>query len=226
MANFYYISPNVAYNFSLENIEKSSKTKEDLVGIIRRTVNFCRESVSIETSTLIQFINQPANITIYSMEPVTERLTGVINFSIKTERDNTKYIHINALCVPEINKSSGLGKELIMQIIRFSKKNNYNKIKLICYGNVFKFYEMLGFTIKNIKSGHDSDGDSDSDADPEYYMYLDIEPDVDATITTTYTSTSAHGGKSKKSKTYKKSKKSKTHKKSKKSKTHEKSKKI
>ena len=123
---FYYIYPNQLYNFDLFDIYESAKTKDELVSIIRKTAHFCRESESIDTSTLIQFIKDASTITIYSME--NEELTGAINFSIKKEPGlNKKYVHINALCVPERKSGLGLGKKLITKIILFSKEYNFNK---------------------------------------------------------------------------------------------------
>ena len=216
--HFFYISLNKSYNFSLFHIKESQKTKDELIETIRRTPEFCRESESIETSTLIQFIKQPSNITVYSME--NEELTGVINFAVKSERDSQKYIHINGLCVPERNAGSGLGKKLITKIILFSKEYNFNKLKLICSGDVFKFYKKLGFNVETVSKGNDSDDSSDSDVE-KYNMVLYVDSfnaddtESDAPISD---ESSIRGGKSRKTKTIKRTKRSKRSKKSKKSK--------
>ena len=104
---------------------------------------------------------------------------GVINFTIESTN-----IHINALCVP--NAGSGIGKELITKVILFSKENKINIIKLVCYGNVHKYYEKLGFDVKSTREVSDGDSDSDSDSDTgdnntltEYKMSMNVNDAVD-----------------------------------------------
>jgi len=130
---FYYFNSTSTstsdYNFSLFSIYESNVFKDALVDQIRRNVNFCRESESITTTTLIQFIKDTSTTTVYSME--NEELTGVINFSIKKNISGKKYVYINALCVSERKSGLGLGKQLITKIILFSKEYNFDQIKLV-----------------------------------------------------------------------------------------------
>ena len=115
---FYHIDTSISENYrsKLRSIGVLSGMKTtDLINKIKRIPGFCRDELSIQTKTLIGFINNNTkaysnininNITIYSL--LNNKLLGVINFSIETNN-----IHINALCVPGINSRLGVGKKLI-----------------------------------------------------------------------------------------------------------------
>ena len=252
--DFYYMKSSSIENHKTKLRRVSiveGMTAVNLIHKIKQIPNFCRDEVSIQTKTLIGFIKNDSiigssnnnNITVYSLS--NNKIVGVINFTIETNN-----IHINALCVP--NARSGIGKKLITKVIIFSKENNINIIKLVCYGNVHKYYQILGFKITSSRevmqhslsdsdSDSDSDGDGDSDTLTEYRMSMNVafdfenmyfEDDEEDAVATPNTNDFEKGGKkskksmkSMKSKKIMKSMKSKKSMKSMKSKKSKKSKK-
>lgn len=159
--NLYYASSNYNSNYNFINIEKSSKSINQIQKEILLIPDFCREQQSISVRELKSYL--VSGISFFTQNPNLDnqnQITGLINFDI-----NQSIINILGICVP--GTSQGIGSFLINNVKQFAKVNNIDKIKLTCYDNLKTFYLKQGFKITNTSTFYDSDSDNDYDSDNE-----------------------------------------------------------
>ena len=151
---FYLNTPtNNRYKIPLKQIS-TDQTRNNLKTTIKSKRNFCGNEESIKTKDLVYYIDN--GITIFCK--TGDETSGILNFDI-----NVDVLNIKGLCVGDTKVK--IGSELINETKRFAKRNNCVKIKLTCYGNVYKFYQKNGFEIAhNSLLSADSD---DSEASPK-----------------------------------------------------------
>lgn len=61
-----------------------------------------------------------------------------------------KYGHIEDVIVNKYKQRQGIGDKLIKYIINYCKNNDFYKIRLMCSGNLVKFYKRNNFIINDI----------------------------------------------------------------------------
>lgn len=162
--NIFYVSSSNKYIF--ENMQKSTKTLQDIQKEIVSIPNFCREESSISIYELKSYLVN--GISFYTVD-INNIISGLINFDV-----NETTVIILGICVP--GYSQGIGTYLINAIKQFAKLNNLLKIKLTCYGELKMFYLKQGFNISNESIFYDSDDDSDNPVNSKirYDMIFDI----------------------------------------------------
>lgn len=152
--NTYYVLSNTFYNqYNFFDLDKSEKSISQIQKKILSIPDFCRSQQSIATTELKSYL--VSGISFFTLNN-NSIISGLINFDI-----NQNIINIMGLCVPGI--SGGIGSFLINKVKEFAIKNNISYIKLTCYDVVKKFYEKLGFKVKDEEIYYNSDDEDDED---------------------------------------------------------------
>lgn len=159
--NTYYVLSNAFYSkYNFFDLDKSEKSISQIQKEILSTPDFCRSQQSIATTELKSYL--VSGISFFTLNN-NLLISGLINFDI-----NQNIINIMGLCVP--GNSRGIGSFLIDKVKEFAIKNNILYIKLTCYDGVKKFYEKLGFKIKDEEIYYNSDDEDDDENIKRYDM--------------------------------------------------------
>ena len=155
--------PYKKYNIPSLKIHKTI-TKKHLQNAIDANTDFCGNEESITRDDLKYDI--PHNLVIFSITNRT--IDGILVFSV-----NVSTLNIQGLCV--VKRKNKIGSLLLNEVKRFAKRNNLEKIKLTCYGDVHKFYERNGFVIES-HSLASADSDDSYSAPKQAYHMTQIVP--------------------------------------------------
>jgi len=165
MNTYYVLSNNFYSQYNFFDLNKSEKSISQIQKEILSIPDFCRSQQSIATSELKSYL--VSGISFFTANN-NLLINGLINFDI-----NQNTINILGLCVPGI--SGGIGSFLINKVKEFAMKNNILYIKLTCYDEVKKFYEKLGFKIKDEEMYYNSDDEDDDDRKIRYDMIYQVK---------------------------------------------------
>jgi GNAT superfamily N-acetyltransferase len=154
--------------FDLHNsLSEGNKTSQEIINEIRLEPEFCRDELGIDQKYLTSSVN--SDIVLYAV--IDDKIVGLLTYMF-TVRNGKKIIVFNGICSPAKYSGLGVGKELILTLIKIGKVNNVNYINLDCKGDgLMDYYKKFGFKVVSSDNSNDSD---DEDDEIYYKMTLDL----------------------------------------------------